>query len=194
MKRYSYPYLITATLLLLTAAFMLVWWLGTIYWVTFLRDATLGYTTLSSMAVAFFLSLAMVRKGVVKNGTLSAYLKLYAGMCILTASVLFMGVITVAYFLPGVRSAYSATYVYHYGSTRSCSGAEVRDPDLRRDIRICHPLGDAESNRAIYVEKRTSHVGTVITYAATYSDDASTLLYCSRGYPLQDSLSAPTCR
>ncbi len=50
---------------------------------------------------------------------------------------------------------------------KSCSGADVDDPDLGTNIRICYPEGNYEYNNTIYVEKRSNLLGAVVTYART---------------------------
>ncbi|MFA8040887.1 hypothetical protein ACEOA1_10960, partial [Escherichia coli] len=58
------------------------------------------------------------------------------------------------------------------GSSRSCSGAFVDDPDLHKNILICYPYGNYEYDNIIYVEKKTNALGVVVTYAQTARDDA----------------------
>ena len=74
-------------------------------------------------------------------------------------------------FLPGETSSYVAPYRYTSGSSKSCSGAEVDDPDLHENIRICYPYGNYEYDNIIYVEKKINILGAVVTYAQTARDD-----------------------
>lgn len=46
--------------------------------------------------------------------------------------ILFTLLVTLIYFLPGEDSFYSAPYEYSRGSSKSCSGAFVDDPDLQK--------------------------------------------------------------
>ena len=68
-------------------------------------------------------------------------------------------------FLPGEDSFYSAPYEYSRGSSKSCSGAFVDDPDLQKTIFICYPYGDYQDGNVIYVKKRVNALGAVVTYA-----------------------------
>ena len=111
------------------------------------------------MGIAFLLSLFWVKKGIVKQSgwkSLSAYLKVYAGMCIFAGFFLIIPLTTLTYFLPGETSSY---------------GAEVDDPDLHENIRICYPYGNYEYDNIIYVEKKINILGAVVTYAQTARDD-----------------------
>lgn len=126
------------------------------------------------MGIAFLLSLFWVKKGIVKQRgwkSLSAYLKVYAGMCIFAGFFLIIPLTTLTYFLPGETSSYVAPYRYTSGSSKSCSGAEVDDHDLHENIRICYPYGNYEYDNIIYVEKKINILGAVVTYAQTARDD-----------------------
>ncbi|EFC9580701.1 hypothetical protein AADD82_003007, partial [Escherichia coli] len=142
MKKDSYPYLICMTVSGLIFIFLFFWWRADIYRVTFLNQSISHYYILFSMGIAFLLSLFWVKKGIVKQRgwkSLSAYLKVYAGMCIFAGFFLIIPLTTLTYFLPGETSSYVAPYRYTSGSSKSCSGAEVDDPDLHENIRICYP-------------------------------------------------------
>lgn len=123
------------------------------------------------MAVSFFIAVLLVRKGMVKDGRFSAYLKLFGGISVVMVIFSIIPIMTITYFLPGVPSSYAAPYEYTSGSSKSCSGANVNDPDLGTRIRICYPDGNYEYNNIIYVEKRNNQLGTVVTYATTMRRD-----------------------
>lgn len=170
----SYPYLICMTVSGLIFIFLFFWWRADIYRVTFLNQSISHYYILFSMGIAFLLSLFWVKKGIVKQSgwkSLSAYLKVYAGMCIFAGFFLIIPLTTLTYFLPGETSSYVAPYRYTSGSSKSCSGAEVDDPDLHENIRICYPYGNYEYDNIIYVEKKINTLGAVVTYAQTARDD-----------------------
>ncbi|EER2045588.1 hypothetical protein U9Z94_18590 [Escherichia coli] len=174
MKKDSYPYLICMTVSGLIFIFLFFWWRADIYRVTFLNQSISHYYILFSMGIAFLLSLFWVKKGIVKQSgwkSLSAYLKVYAGMCIFAGFFLIIPLTTLTYFLPGETSSYVAPYRYTSGSSKSCSGAEVDDPDLHENIRICYPYGNYEYDNIIYVEKKINILGAVVTYAQTARDD-----------------------
>ena len=174
MKKDSYPYLICMTVSGLIFIFLFFWWRADIYRVTFLNQSISHYYILFSMGIAFLLSLFWVKKGIVKQRgwkSLSAYLKVYAGMCIFAGFFLIIPLTTLTYFLPGETSSYVAPYRYTSGSSKSCSGAEVDDPDLHENIRICSPYGNYEYDNIIYVEKKINILGAVVTYAQTARDD-----------------------
>ncbi|WP_368536938.1 hypothetical protein [Enterobacter hormaechei] len=172
MKKDSYPYLISVTVFFLGAVFLLIWWKVTIYRETFLNPVTSRYVILGSLAVSFFISIFMVSKGVVKDGKISAYLKLFCGVSILMVMFSVVAVMTITYFLPGVYSSYTASYTYASGSSKSCSGADVDDPELETNIRICYPDGNYEYNDDVYVEKRSNILGAVVTHAVTFSHNS----------------------
>ena len=174
MKKDSYPYLICMTVSGLIFIFLFFWWRADIYRVTFLNQSISHYYILFSMGIAFLLSLFWVKKGIVKQRgwkSLSAYLKVYAGMCIFAGFFLIIPLTTLTYFLPGETSSYVAPYRYTSGSSKSCSGAEVDDPDLHENIRICYPYRNYEYDNIIYVEKKINILGAVVTYAQTARDD-----------------------
>ena len=174
MKKDSYPYLICMTVSGLIFIFLFFWWRADIYRVTFLNQSISHYYILFSMGIAFLLSLFWVKKGIVKQRgwkSLSAYLKVYAGMCIFAGFFLIIPLTTLTYFLPGETSSYVAPYRYTSGSSKSCSGAEVDDPELHENIRICYPYGNYEYDNIIYVEKKINTLGAVVTYAQTARDD-----------------------
>lgn len=174
MKKDSYPYLICMTVSGLIFIFLFFWWRADIYRVTFLNQSISHYYILFSMGIAFLLSLFWVKKGIVKQRgwkSLSAYLKVYAGMCIFAGFFLIIPLTTLTYFLPGETSSYVAPYRYTSGSSKSCSGAEVDDPDLHENICICYPYGNYEYDNIIYVEKKINILGAVVTYAQTARDD-----------------------
>ncbi|ENT7524860.1 hypothetical protein ACE45P_004443 [Escherichia coli] len=174
MKKDSYPYLICMTVSGLIFISLFFWWRADIYRVTFLNQSISHYYILFSMGIAFLLSLFWVKKGIVKQSgwkSLSAYLKVYAGMCIFAGFFLIIPLTTLTYFLPGETSSYVALYRYTSGSSKSCSGAEVDDPDLHENIRICYPYGNYEYDNIIYVEKKINILGAVVTYAQTARDD-----------------------
>ncbi|MBY7414716.1 hypothetical protein ACLEYA_07730 [Escherichia marmotae] len=174
MKKDSYPYLICMTVSGLIFIFLFFWWRADIYRVTFLNQSISHYYILFSMGIAFLLSLFWVKKGIVKQSgwkSLSAYLKVYAGMCIFAGFFLIIPLTTLTYFLPGETSSYVAPYRYTSGSSKSCSGAEVDDPDLHENILICYPYGNYEYDNIIYVEKKINTLGAVVTYTQTARDD-----------------------
>lgn len=121
MKKDSYPYLICMTVLGLIFIFLFFWWRADIYRVTFLNQSISHYYILFSMGIAFLLSLFWVKKGIVKQSgwkSLSAYLKVYAGMCIFAGFFLIIPLTTLTYFLPGETSSYVAPYRYTSGSSK----------------------------------------------------------------------------
>lgn len=61
--------------------FLLHWWRVDIYRVTFLYQRVSDYYVLGSMGVAFFLSLYLVSKGIVKLGGLEETVGLSEGLC-----------------------------------------------------------------------------------------------------------------
>ncbi|EAS0547010.1 hypothetical protein CQT46_11625 [Salmonella enterica] len=172
MKNYSYLYLFSVTALALGGVFLFFWWRADIDRATFLDPLTFRYIVLGSMGGAFIISLFLVSKGIIKDGRIDNYLKLFAGVSILVFALVLMPLITIVYFLPGEPSSYTAPYVYVSGGSRSCSGAEVYDPDLQKNIRICYPYGDYENGNIIYIEKRSNILGAVVTYAMTSRQDS----------------------
>ncbi|AJZ88886.1 hypothetical protein RI049_15640 [Cedecea neteri] len=167
MKKYSYPYLMSVTVLCLTVIFLLVWWHVSICRATFLNSLAYRYAIIASVTVSFFITVFLVSKGMVKSGGLNVYMKIFGGMSILLLMLSFFPVVTITYILPGTYSSYSAPYKYTSGSSKNCSGAYVDDPDLDTNIRICYPYGNYKYGNIIYIEKRSNSLGMVVTYAET---------------------------
>lgn len=168
MKKYSYPYLFSVTILFLGFVFGMMLWHGEIYRQTFLNRTSVRYMLVTALALALLISLLIIRRGVFNSSKFVDYIKLYAAISIVTALVAIMLLITATYYLPGKTSSYTTTYSYAYGSRSSCAGAEVNDADLGISIRVCHPVGNYEFNNRIYIEKRTNALGMVVTYAITF--------------------------
>ncbi|MBC3215672.1 hypothetical protein [Serratia fonticola] len=168
MKKYSYPYLFSVTILFLGFVFGMVLWRGEIYRQTFLNRTSVRYMLVTSLALALLISLLIIRSGAFNSSKFIDYIKLYGAISIVTVLVAIMLLITATYYLSGKTSSYTTTYSYAYGSRNSCTGAEVNDADLDMSIRVCHPVGNYEFNNKIYIEKRTNALGMVVTYAITF--------------------------
>ena len=63
---------------------------------------------------------------------------------------------------PGEESYSSAAFTYVGGGRNDCSGAEVYDPDLQKEVRVCHPIGDYYDEGTLVVHKRTNTLGAVM--------------------------------
>lgn len=68
-----------------------------------------------------------------KDKTLVDVVKLYLGLIIFSLPVAIFVIFTAAWLLNGEYSAWSQPYRYESGSRNSCSGAEVYEPELKRD-------------------------------------------------------------
>lgn len=64
-------------------------------------------------------------------------------------------------------SARSKPYRYESSTRHTCSGAEVYEPELKKEIRICNPQGNVYSDTTLYVEKRSNATGIVVLWAIT---------------------------
>lgn len=167
MKKNSYPFLFMVTILILSTAFLFFWWKAAIYRVTYLSPQASRYFILFCLISSFTISMFLLRKGALKDGRLSSYLKLFGGLSIVLGLFAIIPIITIVFLIPGEQTFYTAPYSYAVGGYRSCSGAEVVDPDLGTSIRICYPEGDYEHDKLIYIEKRSNALGMVVTFAIT---------------------------
>lgn len=168
VKNYSYPYLTFVTLSVLGGIFLFIWWRNDVYRITYLYSFTTNCLVSVSVVLSVFVSLCLLKKNLVDRSKftgVTSYLKFFSGMCLLTWMILFTLLVTLIYFLPGEDSFYSAPYEYSRGSSKSCSGAFVDDPDLQKTIFICYPYGDYQDGNVIYVKKRVNALGAVVTYA-----------------------------
>jgi magnesium-transporting ATPase (P-type) len=168
MKKYSYPYLFSVTILFLGFVLGMVLWRSEIYRQTFLNRTSVRYMFVTALALALLISLLIIRSGAFNSSKFIDYIKLYGAISIVTVLVAIMLLITATYYLPSKTSSYTTTYSYAYGSRNSCTGAEVNDADLDMSIRVCNPVGNYEFNNKIYIEKRTNALGMVVTYAITF--------------------------
>lgn len=167
MKKYSYPFLFSATIAFLGLVYGVMWWHREVYRITFLSVSTTRYMIVAAMILALFISIYAIGRGAVKSNKHIDYLKFYGGACIVLFFVFAMALITMTYLLPGPVVTYTAAYSYAEGSRKSCAGADVDDPDLGTNIRICHPAGNYAFDNEIFVEKRNNALGSVVMYAMT---------------------------
>lgn len=167
MKKYSYPFLFAATISFLIVVFLFIVWKREIYQITFLRVSTNRCMIVSAMVLSLFISLYFINKGAVKSNKYIDYLKFYGGACVSLLFIFLIPIITITYLVPGQTSSYTIHYSYASGSYKSCSGADVDDPDLGTNIRICYPGGNYESDRVIFVQKRSNALGAVVLHATT---------------------------
>lgn len=167
MRKDSYPFLITVIVSLLLLIYGATVWRVEIYRATFLNHLTVRYMIYASLLLSTFLSLLLIWRGAAKEGRYFEYLKIYAGAFVLLMFFFGTLLITITYMLPGEVTSYSSPYKYASGSSRSCSGADVDDKDLKENIRICYPLGNYEYDEKIFVRKRTNSLGIVVLFAMT---------------------------
>ena len=93
--------------------------------------------------------------------------KIYLGFFICSLPVAMFVVFTTAWLLEGDYSAWSKPYRYESSTRHTCSGAEVYEPELKKEIRICNPQGNVYSDTTLYVEKRSNALGIVVLWAIT---------------------------
>lgn len=167
MKNYSYLYLFTISIAVLLVIFGFIVWRSGIYTETFLNDATIKNFILITLGLSICLSLYAFHRGMIKSGKRLDYIKFFLGSFIALIVVAIIPLMTVAYYLPGETSAYAASYTYSPRGSKSCAGANVDDPDLGRNIKICYPEGNLQFDKEIFVSKKTNALGTVILFAMT---------------------------
>ena len=168
MKKYSYPYLFSVTILFLAFIFGGFMWHREVYRMTFLNRSTVRYMLMTVFIVALVTSCYVIKRGTIKSNKYVDYIRLFCAANISLLLVAILVLVTIAYCLPGEASSYTTNYTYAASSRSSCAGAEVNDVDLGSNIRICYPAGKVEFNNQIYVEKRSNAVGMVVTYAQTF--------------------------
>jgi hypothetical protein len=93
--------------------------------------------------------------------------KIYLGFFICSLPGAMFVVFTAAWLLEGDYSAWSKPYRYEPSTRHSCSGAEVYESELKKEIRICNPQGNVYSDTTLYVEKRSNALGIVVLWAIT---------------------------
>ncbi|MFG1173941.1 hypothetical protein AAFN90_10150 [Erwiniaceae bacterium CAU 1747] len=167
MKQYSFFYLFTITITFLLIVFGFIVWRSEIYTVTFLNDETSKNFTLIMLGLSVGFTLYAIHTGIIRSEKRIDYLKLLFGAFVVLMTLTVIPLITLTYYLSGETSAYAASYTYSPGGHKSCAGAEVDDPDLGRNIKICAPEGHYSSDKVIFVSKKTNVLGAVILFAIT---------------------------
>ncbi len=166
MKRYSWSFLIPATLFFLALFFAFIYWQVHIVRVTFLRTQILNAVLLTALLVALPAAYGLIRRMRGNGDNVWMRLKRIAASIgvslFLTTATLYFVVSVLAWAVPGEESYYSATFTYVGGGRNDCSGAEVYDPDLQKEVRVCHPIGDYYDEGTLVVHKRTNTLGAVM--------------------------------
>lgn len=167
MKNYSYPSLMTVTVLFLLSVFTFIVWRGAIYKITFLNISTIHYMFCASLLLALFFIGALLRKPTNHQKSFLIWLKVYAWAVALLLILLGPILITVTYVLPGVVTSYSTAYRYESGGRNTCEGAVLFDKDLNENIRVCNPARSTGDDQSIFIKKRTNVLGAVVLLAVT---------------------------
>lgn len=168
MKTYSYPRLLLATTSVLGCIFAFIAWRSVIDHSTFLTRQTLHMLLVADLILssAFYWGVKKWGKAQQIQGILDN-LKIWVGAVLIVALCSYLLVSTAVWLIPGRISTYSAAYVFSAGSRNNCSGAYVDDPDLKRRIKVCEPVGNYFSNGTLNVIKRTNALGMTIVSAET---------------------------
>ncbi len=142
MRKYSYPYLFFVTLSSLGAIFLFYWWKVTIYRATFLYPLTSKYLMLISLAVSLLITLFLVGNGIMKKSPFQTYLKLFGSISIAIVLFSVIMVMAITWFIPGVPSSYTATYVYATGSSKEGANKQVISSQADSLIKISRIWAD----------------------------------------------------
>jgi hypothetical protein len=167
MKYDSYPFLISTIVGAVVLIFGFVTWRVEIYQFTFLKAEIWPYIFLGAMAIALLMMPMFLIYHWPKRVPLSNYAILFVALTLCGIPVSVFVFITVTWLLPGEEVAWHSRYDYASGSRRSCSGADLYEPYLHCNIRICRPSGDYASNNILYIEKRQNSLGIVVTQAVS---------------------------
>ncbi|MFH7909096.1 hypothetical protein ACKU08_004950 [Enterobacter cloacae] len=123
------------------------------------------YLAGGALLLALVPMVIFIRKGRLKGKRVAGAIKLYLGFFICSLPVAMFVIFTTAWLLEGDYSSWSKPYRYESSTRHSCSGAEVYEPELKKEIRICNPKGNVYSNSTLYVEKRSNPLGIVVLWA-----------------------------
>lgn len=179
MKKYAYPWLISVTVSTLLVIFFAVTWRVEIDRETFLNPVVIRDMLYVALALALLIMALFVwfiiRKGTVGNTPPRQLFSAIGGSFVMAFALAMLIqhviLITLTWLLPGEVSTYTAPYRYTSGSSRSCSGAYVEEPELQKEIRICYPFGYYPSDNRITIIKRSNALGIVVLYAQTSTVD-----------------------
>ncbi|HBL5000798.1 hypothetical protein KKZ87_15000 [Enterobacter cloacae] len=167
MKKETYTFwlpLIVGGIALLSG---FVVWSVNVYRVTYLTIRGEQYLAGGALLLALVPMVIFIRKGRLKGKRVAGAIKLYLGFFICSLPVAMFVIFTTAWLLEGDYSSWSKPYRYESSTRHSCSGAEVYEPELKKEIRICNPKGNVYSNSTLYVEKRSNALGIVVLWAIT---------------------------
>ncbi|MGK9175726.1 hypothetical protein KXR87_21320 [Yokenella regensburgei] len=166
MKYYSYSFLVPTVLSIIAVIFGVVYWQVHIVRVTFLHTALLKAIFLTALLIAALMVVLIIRRMRGTPEDLQTRLKkVVAGIIaslFMTTLVLYFLVSVIAWALPGDEAWYRTTFTYASGSRNNCSGADVFDPDLQKEVRVCYPTGDYYDHGVMVVHKRTTPLGAVM--------------------------------
>ena len=163
--RFSFWIPLIAGGIALISAFVV--WSVNIYRVTYLSIRGEQYLACGALLLALVPMVYFIRKGRLKGKRLADAVKIYLGFFICSLPVAMFVVFTTAWLLEGDYSAWSKPYRYESNTRHTCSGAEVYEPELKKEIRICNPQGNVYSDTTLYVEKRSNALGIVVLWAIT---------------------------
>ena len=167
MKYDSYPFLTSAIVGTVVLIFGFVTWSVEIYRVTFLKAEIWPYIFLSAMGVALLLMLILLVSRWPERIPFTGCVALFVTLTLSSIPVSLFVMITVTWLLPGEEVAWHSQYDYARGSSKTCSGADLYEPYLRSDIRICSPRGNYAFDNTLYIEKRQNALGIVVTQAVS---------------------------
>ncbi|EMW0511067.1 hypothetical protein ACVD54_004879 [Enterobacter mori] len=167
MKKDSYAFLIPLIVGGLALIFGFVVWSIQIYRVTFLTVLGEQVLAVGALLLPLVVMAMFIAKRAFKGKTVVDVVKIYLGLIIFSLPVVIFFIVTAAWLLGGEYSAWSQPYRYESGGRKSCSGAKVYEPELKREIRICYPQGNYFIDSTLYVEKRSNSLGMVVLWAIT---------------------------
>lgn len=165
MKKDSYAFLIPLIVGGLALIFGFVIWSIEIYRVTFLTVLGEQYLAVGTLLLPLVGVVILLAKRAFKDKAIVDVVKIYLGLIIFSLPVAIFVIFTATWLLDGEYSASSQPYRYESGSRKSCSGAGVYEPELKREIRICYPQGNYFIEGTLYVEKRSNALGMVVLRA-----------------------------
>ncbi|WP_337024755.1 MULTISPECIES: hypothetical protein [unclassified Pantoea] len=168
MKSCSYTTLLLATTVLLGCVFAFFIWRDEVHQTTFLAKQTVRALFVASLVLGLCLSGSIKKWGKGKQiHGVTDNIKLVAGTVLVAYFIIYALLITLTWMLPGKMSTYTSSYEYSARSRNSCSGVDVDDPDLKRQIKVCEPAGNYYYRGNIRVTKRSNVLGMTVVYATT---------------------------
>ncbi|WP_300627055.1 hypothetical protein [Pseudomonas sp.] len=168
MKKNSYGYLLPVIFGGLLIVSLIFTWHHYVYSKTFFKpDLQRSYLIASSvLAIIISLGIFIFKTHLTPNDTaknIKVIISIPAASFMVCMAILSIPFSLSVYLANGVQSSYTATYNESFGGRRSCAGIEFFEPELNKEIKVCHP-NVANYSGQVKVYKISTDNGIVITH------------------------------